>query len=76
MSIDSLPTIGPLDECGPNARPEAPTYRSVDPRISDWIAGEAVDWNAETVGPLTAPRPAPSTEQPPAPLPFPTQETT
>ena len=76
MSTDRLPTIGPLDECGPNAAPEAPTYHRPDARISDWLAGERIDWASETVGPLTAPRPAPSTEQPPAPLPFPTQETT
>lgn len=77
MSTDTLPNIGPLDECGPDAAPEAPTYHRPDASLSDWLAGERIDWGAETQGPLTQPRTAPAEQPAPLrPLPFPTQETT
>jgi hypothetical protein len=46
--LDDLPT-------GPPPRLQRPTYRT-DRRLDDWLAGEGIDWTAETVGPLTRPR--------------------
>ena len=43
--LDDLPT-------GPPARLQRPTYRT-DQRLDDWLGEGGIDWDAETVGPLT-----------------------
>lgn len=43
--------LGDLDDL-----PTGPPRHRIDCDLSDWAAGERVDWGAETVGPLTRPR--------------------